>query len=501
MRLPSLLVLGLLLGSPFRALAGTCPTVEQYGIVFTFDNAVDCGQFANGDYWVSEPSPGAGVTLTGLSPAFTGLEHGWEVNPADPELQGFDARITGFDAARVPNLPYTALPGSSIVKAISVPEDPDCRPCLDTAAVLTVLSQPPPGGGTTLMRPPYPGVDKPLYDTATFRMELLPELAATPSAPALTDVADSMRRPWLDHKSGWTGRELHPVQNMPDYGAAIALVAGDALLALLLDAPSAEKLEVATHTVQVGLDLYYAYLNGSRWTPNGGHSSGRKGLIALAGTLLDNDEMVSVLAAARTTDFGEDGSLVIGSQSGSALWGQPCSELGYWNIFRFGNGSKTCVDPYGYIDGGEEPGSSYQFCCNSAPWRAHALPMQWIPQLRCAWRGDVFLEYVDRWVASGAHSQPDPCAPYDGNPDNYGLTYGPDGAGGCIADADAADGIGRFPELHGTNANGGFYSNAFQSEMWQVYRESAPGGIGDCPSLFEDGFESGDTSAWSTSVP
>ena len=53
----------------------------------------------------------------------------------------------------------------------------------------------------------------------------------------------------------------------------------------------------------------------------------------------------------------------------------------------------------------------------------------------------------------------------------YGVSYGPDGAGGCIADTDASDGTGRFPLAHGANADGGYYGSAFADEMWASYVE------------------------------
>ncbi len=57
------------------------------------------------------------------------------------------------------------------------------------------------------------------------------------------------------------------------------------------------------------------------------------------------------------------------------------------------------------------------------------------------------------------------------------------------------DGIGRFPDSHGINANGGFYGSAFHTAMWDAYRATAPVD-GPCELLFFDGFESGDTGAW-----
>ena len=43
------------------------------------------------------------------------------------------------------------------------------------------------------------------------------------------------------------------------------------------------------------------------------------------------------------------------------------------------------------------------------------------------------------------------------------------GEGGYIVGTDFSDGKGRFPQLHGTNADGGHYGNRFADEMWAAY--------------------------------
>jgi len=478
---------------------GWATSITQYGITFTFDTTYACGVFANGDFWVAPPSPGGAVTLTAIAPIFDGTANGWQVNPDDPVTQGFDSRVANFDAGLVPGLPYAAAPGSSVVKAISAAAG-ECRPCLATAAVLTVLGHPPADGGAGYFRPPYPGTAKPLYRVDRLRADLLPSLAPVADAPSLGEIEDAFRRPWLDHKSGWTGAGLHPAENMPEYGAQVARQSGDGVLRLFLDDSVAAKQHALIDVVQVGLDLYHAYLMGTRWGPDGGHGSGRKLLISLAGVLLEEPAIIAAVQRAQRDDFGEDGSIVIPANAGLPLWGQDCPvESDYWRYWRFGNGSKTCTDPYGYIDGGIEPGGSYQFCCNSSPWRGHAMALRLLPALRCAWDASEFLTYEDRWVTFGAWSQPDPCAPYDGNPDNYGITYGPDGSGGCIPDSDPSDGVGRFPLNHGINAGEGYHGSTFHTTMWDAYRGSAPARQ-PCDLVFYDGFEDATTSWWSAAV-
>jgi hypothetical protein len=132
-------------------------------------------------------------------------------------------------------------------------------------------------------------------------------------------------------------------------------------------------------------------------------------------------------------------------------------------------------------------------------WKGTALALLLMPELRCLWDNDHFLDYVDRWVTQGAITQPDPCAPTDGNLANYGVTYGPDGNGGCIPDTEPtctaqelSDGatapcIGRWPALHGSNTDGGYYTSDFHATMWTAYRSTVPGEPPDCDGSGQGG--------------
>ena len=213
--------------------SGSDTSIIQYGVTMVFDQSYTCGTFANGDYWVIPASAGGTVTIDLMTPAFDGSEHGWEVNPDNVSDQGFDHRAHNFDAARVPPLPYTASADQSIVKAISVDSlDVDCRPCLDTAMVLTVLDGAPPAAGATSFRPGYFGTDKTLIDTSTLLPGLLPSFAATADTPTLASVRDDYQRVQLDHQNDWIGRAIHPVQNMPDYGREISANVSQAAMML-----------------------------------------------------------------------------------------------------------------------------------------------------------------------------------------------------------------------------------------------------------------------------
>ncbi len=439
-------------------------SVSQYGITWSFDGDYRVGQFANGDYWVVGP-----VSITSMSPNFDGSKNGWEVNPVSNRRQGFDANCRQFDASLVPSLPYNALPGDSIVKSISSGRT---RPCLQTAAVLTVLAAPPPDNGATLFRPPYVGNDKPFYSLNDLHTDLLPSYAPVPATLSLGWVRKRFERVQLDHEQGGMGRFIHPVDNMPNYGADIAKDTGDGALRLMLNDPISDKMPALIAYIQYGIDLYHAVLNGQTWPSGGGHQPGRKLPLTFAAVMLDNQRMKAVIRDA--TFFHEDRGVYHSDKAGRALYGfRGGREEKYWNTVRTYSGFKAARDPYGYIDGGGRPVTgSYQFCCTSQPWKGAALALHLMPALKTVWNNPVFFDYVDRWVNFGGWTQPDPCAPAKGS---YGVDYGPDGKGGCIKDTDPSDGIGRFPKVHGTNADGGHRYSKFQAAMWNAYRGRTPG--------------------------
>jgi len=90
--------------------------------------------------------------------------------------------------------------------------------------------------------------------------------------------------------------------------------------------------------------------------------------------------------------------------------------------------------------------------------------------MKSLWKNLPFFGYVDRWVSVGTWTQPDPCAPSDGDWNNYGVTYGPDGSGDCLKDTNPNDGVGRFPQKHGENKDQGNRDSKFARAMWNAYR-------------------------------
>jgi hypothetical protein len=455
--------------------SNTCASVSQYGITWTFDKAYPCGTFANGDYWIVGPA-----IITSITPDYDGTKNGWEVNPASGGInstmkQGFDQATEGFNPALVPALPYTAKPGESIVKSTRAVCYPTCSgttSVLETAAVLTILSSIPPDNGATVFRPPYVGTNKPLYRTTALRTSLLPSLAPVDVPPTLDSVYLRFNRVQLDHyyAQSVSWRNLHPRQNMPDYGGDIGRRNSDMLRLFLNDSLSA-KMPALVAYVQYGIDLLHMSALGQNWQIGGsGHKPGQLLPMTFAAVMLNDATLKSYAQASRP----EESISTYVNPQGVALFGQVegwPAELNYWTSVAQSDGFKTRKDPYMYVDGGYLPGTSYQAIITPV-FRSEVLAFDLIPEMKTVWSKPDFFEYVHRSMDLGVWSQPDPCAPYDGNMANYGITFGPNGSGGCILDTNPADGVGRFPTRHGLQFMATAYRTSFQDAMWNSYHTS-----------------------------
>lgn len=444
-----------------RTITYRSPLATENEITFTFDGAYFCGQFANGDWWVSEGRRGY-VQIDNISPETIASAHGTEVNPSESDRQGFDDRIHGFDKTLAAAFPLKVEGDSSVIKTISSAYREDhkpCRPCLDYAAVLTVTSEPV-QDSREFLRPSYFGKEKKFYRLGGFEKLKSRQLNADCCDKAASVKFDSLAKRYggvrLDHLTGWGGRNMHPRYNMPDYGASIARDNAVAVLRLLLDdfdIHNKSHKAALVNYLQMGVDLEGMALNGVGWPADGGHGNGRKLPILFTGWMLGEESFDHAL---QTAVFSEDEQVYWSGRAQRSLFGQDCTDAGYWSRMRTGSGAKDCRDPYGYIDG-----YGYQFCCTAMPWKYTVLAVA-IMDLETQWHNDSLLDYAHRWVNHGVWAEPDPCAPYNGEPDDYGRLYGPDSDGNCI------EGTGRSKQRaqHGDNRDEGHYGSEFGDQLW-----------------------------------
>lgn len=532
-------------------------SISQFGITWTFDKEYRCGQFANGDYWVLGP-----LTINEITPAYDfdfptnsdqcvypsietctsypGSEYGitcpnvlgqdycvykkakngWMVNPSDVSKQGFDASVSSFDEGTVPTLPYSAGPNESIVKSVSYPNG--SRPILKSLAVLTVLGEIPANNGADVFRPPYFGIDKAIISTNDINWGLLPTYSPSVAPPSIENfrAVTYFRGPQLDYLSNHLIDYLHPDDNMPNDGGALATRNGEIALRLMLDDSPESKKSLAIDYIQHGIDLYYAGINGAKWPPDGQIYIGRKLPMTFAAVMLDNQDMKNFVSGGDDFQFQENGVFHHTTQSDQSLWSMNKStyanEWRYWDeLVRTPDyGGKTGPDPYGYIDGSSVPGVTYLMSGNSMQSKKFSLALLLMPELRPVWNDQEILDFTQRWVSHGVWTQPDPCAPVTGickagtvsaganctmagsylcNHTEYSVSFGytkmydcdylaresedrgvkygedPDNPGHCISDNDPTDGIGRVPFAHGLFANSGQGISAWTEALWTDY--------------------------------
>lgn len=367
-------------------------TVERHGFTWSFDDLYAVGRFVNGDPWVLGP-----VGIDSVAPGWNGASDGSMVNPRYSERQGYDSRFS-FDPGKRADFPRTGSPGESIVSARSWRDDEPGvpsrentlgipRPALESAAVLTVLAEPPPEDS---FRPPYAGPEKPLHRASALRADLLPSLPRVPAAPDAADFARRFERVWLDHGVKWKNRFLHPSRNMKDYARDFASEYNDGSLLLLLDLPAAEKRELMIRLVQIGIDMHAVIRLGAQWGDDtGGIGSGRKWPVLLAGILLDDPAMKSI-----GRDFGPEIAL---EDCQTFHLGE--AEQPYYPGVPLGHpvwGERHCSHPGKYVDPGN---TAYRRCCTANAWvgavlSAHALGA------RELWDHEPLFDYQDWYMSS-----------------------------------------------------------------------------------------------------
>ena len=404
---------------------GTASSITKDGITWTFSEAVPVGQFVNGDYYVVGP-----VTVTAISPQPTTSSpymNGSVVDlPTANGKSGFDSRLNDgtdeswwFDATLRSYPPITLKPGDALVSSISlstIHSAPEVMRASDMSAspvasdsVLTVLSSAP---SADAFRPSYCDRNQTIYHASNLQRNLLPSLAPpNPSnTPALAQYEALYRRPWIDTNAFLFDA---PADYMPSYGQHIAFADSYAALLLMLSFPADQKVNLTNYFVQYGIDLYGCVQAGYGWPAFGGHRSGRKLPIILAGILLNDSGMKNV-STAYPDQFGEDmqtlyfnllppaGTYAQAWQGATVIYG------GHYGVHAADSSpvSAGLYGPYEQLQPaswpiltppGEQLGEAYRRCCTSVSWVGEALAA-YLVNGKSTWNHPAFFDYVDRWM-------------------------------------------------------------------------------------------------------
>jgi len=413
-------------------------SISQYGITWTFDKEVPVGRFVTGDYYVVGP-----VTVTAIDPKpRVGAEvkddeldsreqylikggrlkieervrNGSMLNPPARQEMAYDSGIKNWFRPKLVAVPPIAMtPGDSLVSSISLKvgeenefpyhgsgrkrAEGDNSP-VKTAAVLTCMAEPQPPDA---FRPAYCDKTNKVYLTRNLKRELLRKLPRPKNTPKLETWVRVFQRPWVN--TGFFGFD-QPMENMPHYGQWVGQAVGNAGLLLMLDFPAEEKERLLVNVVQVGIDYWGAVKNGHPgWQGWGGHGSGRKFPIVLAGLMLGDERMASPTRSFPKCNFGEDNQTVYGE-----CWtGAKVCFAGHSGIHH-GNPEKRIPrphwGPYEHLppskwknEGNRKnmQSEAYRRANSSNSWPGQALVIRMMGAER-QWNHDAFFDYVDRWM-------------------------------------------------------------------------------------------------------
>jgi len=436
-------------------------SITKDQITWTFSEPERIGQFVNGDYYVV-----GHATITDIDPYPENDRHGSQLNiPANVQKSGFDERISSnrYDASLREIPPIELAPGNQLVSSRSASANEKCvlRP-YDTSvspvasvSILTSVSEPQPPDA---FRPSYAKGINDIYYSHNLDRDLLPKLAPVEHTAPFTEFEGYMRRPWID--SVFFSFAV-PAEYQASYGRENGYMMSFAGLLLTLNVTDQEKEPLLVYMVQYGIDLYGLVQAGhSGWNAHGGHGTGRKFPIILAGLLLDNEGMKSPDA-----DFGEDMQTIwvnetLPSGTYTQTWHRNPEVVAYGGHYGIdGESVNTGWGPYEHLPPAQWKstlGIGYRRCCTSVSWIGEALAARLIPGMMEAWDHPQFFAYVDRWMMVAE------------DPDD--LQQIADDAGYSV-DGDFMQGQ-AWKILSG----GGYYEphKMFIDEMWAAYRDYSP---------------------------
>jgi hypothetical protein len=439
-------------------------SITKDGISWTSAAPMRVGQFINGDYYVVGTA-----TITDIQPLPTSTNgrHGSMLN-IKPNIQrsGFDSRIEAsrYDAGLRMYPPITLTPGNKLVSSRSTgssylpcvmrPIDSSVSP-VASVSILTSVSAPLPPDA---FRPSYAQGSTRIYLSRSLRRNMLPRLAQPPRVPPMSEFEGYLRRPWVD--SVFFSFDV-PSEYMASYGRENGYLMSFAGLLLTLDFSAELKEPLLVYLIQYGIDLYGLVEQGhTGWQAHGGHGSGRKLPILLAGLLLGEEKMKSVQAR-----FGEDMQTIwISETKPSGTYTQswhsnPETVVYGGHVGIDGESVNPGWGPYEHLQPASwlsTIGESYRRCCTSVSWVGEALVARLIPGMREAWGHPQFFAYVDRWMHS-----PDSPQDLEKIRNATGMTVDPDFMQGQ-----------SWKILSG----GGYYAShrTFVDDMWAAFHDQPP---------------------------
>ena len=290
-------------------------SVTRGQITWYFSSDVQTGTYANGDPWVLGP-----VTISSISPKPTTngrYMNGSMLNPTITSTHGLDSNISYLDYDGALNvgtkLPLSLKAGDMLLSSKSNATDEGAG-WLEQIQILTVVSSAPAAG---TFRPPYIGrTGKTSWNAANIDYAKLHSLAMPAggaNVPNLARLESNFQYPWIYVNNGagnlhFRARLNHPWRDdtraSANYGRELSHMGAEALLSLQLNYTNKQKEKLAISLIQIGIDVYgAAKYAGANFYADGGHNIGHKLPVLLAGTLLNDSDLLLIGAGHK---FQED---------------------------------------------------------------------------------------------------------------------------------------------------------------------------------------------------
>ena len=168
---------------------------------------------------------------------------------------------------------------------------------------------------------------------------------------------------------------------------------------LMLDYNPENKERLLINMVQIGIDYWGLVQNGHPGRQGwGGHGSGRKFPIVLAGLLLCDDQMAAPTKTFPKVEFGEDNQTMYGN----GWTGAKALFAGHTGLRSSGKAPNPEWGPYEHLppskwSRGNSTSESYRRANTSGSWVGEALVIRMLHAEK-DWNHDAFFDYVDRWM-------------------------------------------------------------------------------------------------------
>lgn len=447
---------------------GTTALNGNYTYTFNSGGAdARCGQFANGDYWISPASGQSTVTLTSISST---SHPGLISADADPvmESMGLLSGLKNYGNYNAGENIVKALPVSysgvnSIVAALQRNEDVEgvcgtsatVGECAASYNIITILPSVPENAGSTVIRPNITGNVKVMYTWGDFDLAQVPAKSylAGPTAEALV----AMQTRWAhnteifglktaDNLAGYSegGRAFRASTIIDDYGAGMAVAFYKDFLSLASsDLTVEQKKPAIASMLAYGHDLYRSVFNppGGKdrfWGQGATQSAGKFPPAALFGALVKDTVIKSNLSgeSSHLTEYGwthgphELGQIQWGPDQ-KPLWGDAkysnivLDRDSYWgalfkrkyydtaSIAGVEPSNREGYDPHGYLDGPPgKPNTNYFNSTYDGLYGLGAMMMM-MPSVHSIVNYDRLLTFIEQKRTRGRDTADDPCVTPD----------------------------------------------------------------------------------------